>query len=56
MSLSGGRAEFRSAQLFFEDKGDIAKAKALNKGDKVTATCTCEGMMGNILLKNCALK
>lgn len=50
-----GGLEVPRAQCFF-DKEHEEKAAALNKGDAVAVECDCEGLMMNVIMKNCSFK
>lgn len=50
---TGGEFELPEAQCFFGDE-HAKEAAALSKGAKVTVDCVCEGLMMNVLMKDCA--
>lgn len=51
VALSGGD-ELRSVQLFFADPKH-ANLGGLRRGQALTAICEVDGLMGNVLLKDC---
>ncbi|MFA8450332.1 MAG: hypothetical protein ACEPOW_06540 [Bacteroidales bacterium] len=50
--LKGRDKDFRSVQCYIADAELVSRLK---KGETVTVVGTCEGMMMNILIKNCDL-
>ena len=46
----------RSIQLFFRIPGQISIVSKLRKGDHVTALGLCDGLMGNVIMKDCKIK
>jgi hypothetical protein len=49
---NGGKFEIGQVQCMFDDK-HAARAAKLSKGQRVTVIGTCEGKMGNVLLRKC---
>jgi putative nucleic acid binding protein len=56
LTLSSGE-EFglTSVQCFFNDSAGASLAR-LQKGERVTVICVCDGKFGNVILKDCALR
>jgi hypothetical protein len=49
---AGGALNFRSVQCLFAADAPLA---SLSKGQVITVTGTCSGMMGNILIRDCEI-
>ena len=50
----GGKFELRRVQCFFDDS-ETDKLAKLSKGQWITIKGRCDGLMGNVLLKECAI-
>lgn len=50
---TGAHFEVPEAQCFFGDD-HATKAAALTHGDTVTVECSCQGLMMNVVMKNCS--
>ena len=56
VSLSSGRQfEFRSVQCYFADSEE-GKLSQLSNGQWITLKGRCDGLMGNVLVKECKIK
>jgi hypothetical protein len=52
---SDGNISFPSVQCMFDDKA-IGVLSSLRKGMSITLEGTCDGKLGNVLLKDCSLR
>ena len=50
----GGEFEMRGVQCYFADS-ETDNLATLSKGQQITITGRCDGLMGNVLLKECAI-
>ena len=51
---SGGECELRNVQCFFADS-EKEKLTQLSKGQVITVEGRCDGLMMNVLLRDCAI-
>jgi hypothetical protein len=52
---TGSRSEFRSVQAFFDDSMN-GQLSELSKGQTLTVVCRVQGLMMNVLAKDCVIK
>lgn len=52
---TGKQFEIPVVQAFFDDEW-ASKAASLKRGDKLFAECDCEGLMMNVIMRNCEIK
>jgi hypothetical protein len=50
---TGAELEFPQVQAFFPESL-ASKAAGLTSGQTITVDCNCEGLMMNVLMKECA--